>query len=80
MSAYVVRTNKLCATCIYLPSEDLQGTDERQTVLDLNDLCGTCINNCKTLAVRALNEDERDIQDRVHANSRYLKDNGGVSP
>ncbi len=85
MSAYVVRTSKLCAVCVYLPAEDLPDTDERLTVVDLNDLCSDCMSkdNARKLCVRPLEEDEKAIQNRVHAASRWLKNNSGymgISP
>ncbi len=85
MSAYIVRTDKLCAVCIYLPAEDLPSTDERLTVVDLNDLCSDCMNkdNAHKLCVRPLTEYEKNIQDRVHAASLWLKVNNGymgISP
>jgi hypothetical protein len=42
MSVVVVRTNKLCGACIYLPAIDLDDRAERRCAIEANDLCIVC--------------------------------------
>ena len=41
VSVVIVRTNKLCSSCLYCPAVDALGT-ERLTAIEANDLCPDC--------------------------------------
>lgn len=78
MGVYIVKTNELCGSCVYLPAEDVPDPVFRATAIELNDLCSTCLNNSKKLSIRPLKDDEQDLSERVRKSSPYLKSNGWV--
>lgn len=72
MAAVVVPTNKLCGSCLYLPAIDLEDGDERQCVVESNDLCWACWH--KLTVTQLINYDLSESRlNRLRKISPYLK-------
>jgi hypothetical protein len=76
MGVYVVKTNELCGQCLYLNAVDMPNENVRATVVELNDLCRNCIDNCKKLSLRPLTDSEYQRPDikKIQEDSPFLKD------